>query len=99
MGGAESRIRAAIRDLKLNMVSVPDAPMPDCTHDLKGTWYDLVGLRHIHGEVDWAFKKKLVPPHYDYIDKRYLPPIYRYDLIKKFWDSMDESVLQEWWLK
>lgn len=99
LGGAEGRIRAAIRDLDLKMVSVQDAPEPDCTHNLKGTWYDLVGLRHIHGELDWAFKKRLVPPHSDYIDGKYLKPIYRYDLIRKYWDTQDNNLLEEWWWK
>ena len=99
MGGAESRIRAAIREYGLSLVEMAESPTPDCTHDLKGTWYDLVGLRHIHGEVDYAFKKRLIPPHYSYIEEQYLLPIYNYKLIREYWDTHDIRVLEEWWLK
>jgi hypothetical protein len=97
--GAESRIRAAIRELNLKMISVPGEPTPDCTHDLKGTWYDLVGLRHIQGELDYAFKKGLIPPHYKYIEEKYLQEIYNYKLVKEYWDTMDMNVLKNWWHK
>jgi len=99
MGGAESRIRAAIKELELKMISVPEFPTPDCYYDLKGTWYDLVGLRHIHGELDYAFKKGLIPPHYKYIDEKYLLEIYNYKLVKKYWDTNDIKVLENWWWK
>ena len=99
MGGAEARIRAGIRELNLKMVSVPGEPTPDNTHDLKGTWYDMVGLRHIHGEIDYAYKKRTIPPDPKYIDGKYLLPIYRYDLVKKYWDTKDLSVLEDWWHK
>ena len=99
MGGAESRIRKAIDKFRLKMVSVPDFPNPDCMYDLKGTWYDLVGLRHLQGEVDYAWKFHQIPPHYKYFDERYLLSQYNYRLIKKYWDTMDMSVLEDWWLK
>jgi hypothetical protein len=99
MGGAESRIRAAIKHFGVNLINMPHDPMPDCTHDLKGTWYDLVGLRHIHGELDWAFKKGLIPPHYRYIEERYLLPIYNYTLVKEYWDTKNIEILNDWWRK
>lgn len=99
LGGAESRIRSAIWNLGLKMVSVPEFPNPDCYYDLKGTWYDLVGLRHLQGELDYAYKFKLKPPHYKYIDGKYLHEIYNYALIKEYWDTNDEKVLDRWWKK
>lgn len=99
MGGAESRIRAAIHEMNLKLIDMPSDPEPDCTHNLKGTWFDLVGLRHIHGEVDYAYKKRLIPPHYKYIDAKNLLPVYNYELIKQYWDTGDLKVLENWWLK
>ena len=96
---AEERMAHAIRDLKLNKYTVKKPCIWDRKGTLPGTWYDIVGLRHIHGELDYAFKKKLVPPHYNYLDKKYLLDIYNYKSIKEYWDTKDISVLQNWWLK
>jgi len=99
MGGAESRMRAGIKELGLKMVSVSEFPTPDCYYDLKGTWYDLVGLRHIQGEIDYAYKNRLVPPNVSYIDGKYLLSVYNYQLVKAYWDTGDIKILEEWWKK
>jgi len=90
MGGAESRIQAAIKEFGLKRVDMPADPTPDCYHDLKGTWYDLVGLRHIQGELDYAYKFQLIPPHYKYLDEKYLLDVYNYKLVKEYWDEIAE---------
>ena len=90
MGGAESRIQAAIKELGLKRVDMPANPTPDCYYDLKGTWYDLVGLRHIQGELDYAYKYKQIPPHYKYLEEKYLLDVYNYKLVKEYWDEVTE---------
>ena len=97
--GAEERLICAIKEFGLKKIEVAESPTPDCTHDLKGTWYDLIGLRHIQGELDYAFKKGLIPPHSKYIDGKYLQEIYNYKLVKEYWDTMDMNVLKNWWHK
>jgi len=99
MGGAESRIQAAIKELELKRVDMEKDPTPDCYYDLKGTWFDLVGLRHIQGEVDFAYKNRLIPPHYKYLDEKYLIDAYGYKLVKEYWDTTDIKVLENWWKK
>lgn len=96
MGGAEARMYAAIKQYGLKMVSVEKPAMWDC-NIAQGTWYDLVGLRHIHGELHYAFVKQLEPPHYKYIEERYLLPVYNYKLIKEYWDTYDINILKNWW--
>jgi hypothetical protein len=95
----EERIGGAVRDLKLKQVSVPKPLIWDEPVFNPGTWYEIAGLRHIHGELDYAFKKGLIPPHYKYIDEKYLLPIYNYNLIKQYWDTNDTDVLKDWWWK
>jgi hypothetical protein len=97
MGGAEWRAMAAIKEYGLKLVEPPVPGTWNCTHDLHGTWYDLVGLRHIQGELDYAYKFRLIPPHYKYIDGKYLDKLYNYALIKEYWDTNDEKVLDRWW--
>jgi len=109
MGGAEARMQAAIKHYGLKRVDTPKPNVWDCNYDPQGTWYDLVGLRHIHGELDYAFKKRLIPPHYEYIEEKYLLPIYNYKKVKEFWDAVDnmetpcltcaEWILEDWWRK
>jgi len=81
------------------MVSVPEFPNPDNYYDLKGTWYDLIGIRHIQGELDYAYKFGLIPPHYKYLEEKYLHPVYNYKLVKEYWDTGDMKILEDWWLK
>jgi len=99
MGGAEGRIQAAIKYYGLKRVDVPKPNVWDCNYSSQGTWYDLVGLRHIHGELDYAFKKELIPPHYKYLEEKYLLSIYNYKLVKEYWDTSDIKVLENWWWK
>ena len=96
---AEERMAHAIRDLNFKKYTV-DKP---CIWDRKGTppgtWYNIVGLRHIHGELDYAYKKRLIPPHYKYLEEKYLLNLYQYNLIKEYWDSANADVLENWWIK
>lgn len=97
MGGAESRAQAAIKHYDLKRIDIEYPGVWNFTHDLKGTWYNLVGLRHLQGELDYAFKNFLIPPHHKYIEKKYLQDVYKYDLIKEYWDTGDKEVLKKWW--
>lgn len=98
-GNCENRMAFFVQKSGLKLKSVPKPLIWDDPSAEESTWTEVCGLRHIHGELDYAFKKRLVPPHYKYLDERYLLPIYNYRLIKKYWDTQDEIVLKEWWVK
>lgn len=73
-GNAESRFARAIKDLGLKLTAV-EPPNNEQMHvPGKGTWYDLVGFRHIHGEMNYSYryKKPVTLPFYRYLDERYL---------------------------
>lgn len=94
-GNAEARMGRAILDLKLKQVIVPKNPNNTQLHSKGGTFYDIIGFRHIHAEHNYAYRNKLIPPEIKYFDKRYTSG--EYDIIKKYWDTNDISVLKSWW--
>jgi hypothetical protein len=77
VGNTEARFSQAIKDLGLKEVVVEKNPYNTQLHVPGGTWYDLVGFRHIHGEFNWAWKlltegklyEGCIPP-LKYLDKR-----------------------------
>ena len=96
---AETRFGEAIKSLSIKQKHVDIYPDSVLLFEPKGTWYDLVGLRHIHGELDYAYKLGLIPPHYKYIEEKYLLDVYNYELIKEYWDTGNIGVLDSWWRK
>lgn len=77
MGNTESRFQIAIDELGLKQVKVPKNPYNTQLHVNKktgkpeGTWYDILGFRHIHGEYNGAKKYGTPFPPEKYIDKEY----------------------------
>ena len=106
IGNMEGRFGAAIRDLNLRVHTV-EPPIgadgrPDDMfrhHPSKrkqtGTWYDLIGFRHIHSEHNFAYRSRGIPPEPKYLDERFLGDEYR--IIKEYWEKKDEKVLEDWW--
>lgn len=96
-GNPESRFARAIKDLGLKVAPVVP-PFNEQMHKHGfGTWYDLVGFRHIHGEHNYAYRYKGIPPHYKYFDPRFMGD--EYNIIKEYWDTMDPKVLEKWWAR
>ncbi len=101
IGNAEGRFGKAIYDLELKqkIVNPPSSDMFFIPGT--GTWYDLLGFRHIHAEHNSAYRRKGIPPHYKYLDPRFMGDEYRQ--IKTYWDSEDkeekQKILEGWWIK
>jgi hypothetical protein len=103
-GNAESRFARAIKELGLKAVSVEPGKCPNhnpCEQLHQpgtGTWYDVVGLRHIHGELGFAYRYKSIPPPLKYMDERIMGS---HDLtfLKLYEETGDPKVLEEWWAK
>jgi hypothetical protein len=78
VGNTEARFSRAIEELGLKEVRVEKNPYNTQLHCPGGTWYDVVGFRHIHGEFNWAWKlltmdkpfKDSIPP-LKYLDRRH----------------------------
>lgn len=97
-GNAEGRFARAIKDLGLTIAPV-DPPFNEQMHvPGKGTWYEKVGFRHIHGEHNFAYRNRGIPPDYRYLDARFMGD--EVNLIKRFWDEgKDIAILENWWAK
>jgi hypothetical protein len=116
-GNTEGRTRVAVRDLGLREVvckpgSCPSHPVCEQIHVAGGEWFDVLGMRHIHGELNYAhrygrmmLREKgiyLAPPRPQYIDARFAPGDYSNSA--RYWELADQgkvgesiAVLQEWW--
>lgn len=97
IGNAEGRLGRAIKDLNLKLVDV-DPPNDDMLMEPgQGTWYDLIGFRHIHAEHNCAYRRKGIPPEIKYLDERFMGDEYKQ--IKRYWETKDPKILEEWWAK
>jgi len=63
-----------------------------------GTWYKILGFRHIHAEHKVTRRDKLPPPEEKYYD---LEPaeIYKgeWHILKNYWKTGEEKYLKQWW--
>lgn len=97
-GNAEARFARAILDLNLKYVKEIEPGFNTQFHKKGfGTWYDILGFRHIHAEYGYSYRYKGIPPELKYYDKRYTPD---YAVIAKYWETRDTKVLEDgWWVK
>lgn len=96
-GNTEGRLAVAVRDLGLKQVAVPRSPFNEQHHEPGGTWHDLIGFRHIHGEHNYAYRYHKIPPQPEYFDPRFMGD--EYNQIKKYWETKDMEILKNWWAK
>jgi hypothetical protein len=98
-GNTEARFALAIKQLGLKMKIVPDSPPNEQMVVPQGTWYDILGFRHIHGEWNNAHRRKGIPPHPKYLDNRYMTG--KINLAQKYYDEKDPEkkkvLLKKWW--
>ena len=102
-GNTEGRLAVACRQLGLKVVSTVCGSCPthvNCCEQMHesghGTWYDLIGFRHIHGELNYAYRYKGIPPSHKYLDVRYANP-WDYAMCKAYDETKDIAVLKDWW--
>lgn len=99
-GNAEGRFCRAIKDLGLKQVICE----PPCNEQLhvpgKGTWYELLGFRHIHAEMNYSYRYKapLLLPFYENLDERFLGEVDK-RFLKLYEETKDEKVLEDWYAK
>jgi hypothetical protein len=96
-GNTEGRLSHAVKDLNLKQVIV-EPPYNEQFHiPGQGYWYKTIGFRHIHGEHNYAYRYKGIPPEPKYFDKRFMGD--EYNQIKEYWETKDMKVLENWWAK
>ena len=95
LGNTESRFAVAIKELGLKVKKVPKNPLSTQVHKTGGTWYDILGFRHIHGEWNYAHRYKDIPPPAKYIDETYWKK--KRELVEKYYETKDKKFLQQWY--
>ncbi len=104
-GNTEGRLAVACRELGLKVAPAPVEPFNEQHHMPGGTWHEMLGFRHIHGEHNYAYRYHKIPPHHSYMDPRYMGE--EYNQIKTYWDIVDaggdmaqaNAILAGWWSK
>jgi len=96
-GNTEGRLAVAVRELGLKLVPVEPGYNEQLHIPGTGFWYNTIGFRHIHGEHNYAYRYKAVPPEPKYLDERFMGDEYRQ--IKAYWEAKDKSILENWWAK
>ena len=111
-GNTEGRLRRAVDELGLKEVickpgSCPSHPVCEQIHAPGGEWYDVIGMRHTHGELNYShrygrqmFEKQgiiLPPPPSKYLDERYTGN----EDIKaaRAYEAGDIEFVKNWWAK
>lgn len=98
IGNCENRMAKAILDLGLKNVIVENAYNEQAHIPGHGTWWKVLGFRHIHAEHNYAYRHRgTMPPEPQWLDSRYMGR--EYEQISKYWETKDESVLNDWWAK
>lgn len=99
MGNTESRFHIATKELGLKVLKPEINPVNTQVASPGGTWYDILGFRHIHGEFNNAHRRKKIPPEPKYLDDRYMTAKIR--LIQEYYKEKNEvkkqNILKRWW--
>jgi hypothetical protein len=99
-GNTEGRLAVAVRELGLKKIEV-EPPYNEQLHiPGHGTWWNILGFRHIHGEMNYSYRYKHPPvtPFYQYLDERFLGDSdKRY--LKIYEETKDPEILKDWYAK
>lgn len=99
MGNTESRFHIATVELGLKVLKPEINPVNTQVALPGGTWYDILGFRHIHGEWNNAHRRKKIPPPTKYLDNRYMTG--KINAAKAYEDEKDpekkQKLLEKWW--
>lgn len=104
-GNTEGRLAVAVRELGLKQVivektgSCPHHPICEQFHQTNpSTWYDTIGFRHIHGEMNYAYRYKCIPPPAKYLDARYVSDN-DMQAARLYEETKDIKILENWWAR
>ncbi len=96
VGNMEGRLGWAIKDLGLTQVRVTPPKEDMFREPGYGTWYDLIGFRHIHAELNAAYRSAAYrPPPLKYLDPRYTGAT-DWTALTEWERTGDPTVLEAW---
>ena len=99
-GNAEGRFGRAIKDLGLKQAKVAGPKDDMFKVPGQGTWYELIGFRHIHAEENFSYRYKSPPtlPFFKYLDEKFMGDADK-KFLKLYEDTKDPKVLEEWYAR
>lgn len=97
-GNTEGRMAVAVRELGLVQKIVPGMPISDQFHIPQGTWHELLGIRHIHGEFNHAYRYGKIPPPLRMMDEEMMNS-HDLDNLRQWEATGDKKWLENWWCK
>jgi len=95
-GNAEARLGKYYREKKLKIKCFEEGPLSHQMPNPKSTWYNTIGLRHLHAEHKIRRWKKLEPVERKYFDETFINPFEKKTLLK-YWQTKDKKFLSLWW--
>lgn len=100
LGNTEGRFGRAIKDLGFKYkLSVPFPTSEQLFFGgQSGEWGELLGFRHLHAEMNYAYRHKGIPPPSKYLDERYTSGN-DIKYIKLYEEKNDVAVLKDWYAK
>lgn len=95
-GNAEARLGRYYKSNKLKVVHFEPGPLPHQMPNPKSTWYNTIGLRHLHAEHKIRRWKKLEPIEEKYCDTRFLNGNEQKSVLQ-YWKTGEKKFLKKWW--
>jgi hypothetical protein len=95
-GNAEARLGRFLQTNKLEVKHFEPGPLPHQMPNSSSTWYNTVGLRHLHAEHKIRRWNKMEPVEEKYCDVRYLNGNEKKSLLQ-YWKTNDKKFLKMWW--
>ena len=95
-GNAEARLGRYYKNNKLKVVHFEPGPLPHQMPNPKSTWYNTIGLRHLHAENKIRRWKNMEPIQQEYFDERFMTPNER-TCLTQYWKTGNKKFLEKWW--
>jgi len=100
MGNTERRFYIAAKELGLKVLKPEKNSIDTQVSTPYGTFYDIMGFRHIHAEFNVAYRRrKGMPPEPKYLDDRYMTS--KVNIIKQLYNEKDlvkkQQHLENFW--
>lgn len=96
LGNPESRLHIATEELGLKVVKPKINPIDTQLSEPSGSWYKLIGFKHVHAIYNKALRYRKIPPHHKYLDPRFCPS-HVYKNIREYYTTKDKKFLKQLW--
>lgn len=85
-GNTEGRFGKAISEQNFKCIPVKNPDNDQFSFGQRGTWGEILGFRHLHGEEKYRMGHHVNPIEEKFYDKRFLRPLEK-DVLEEFWKT------------